>query len=107
MAARSNVDAAVSFYGVGLQAALAEVANIHAPLLVHIADADMLCPPPAQEQIIAAMRQRADYISIEVYEGAGHAFARRGGTPFVAIHAERANGLTSAFLIKHLHLEGL
>jgi carboxymethylenebutenolidase len=107
MAARSNVDAAVSFYGVGLQAALAEVANIHAPLLVHLADADILCPPPAQEQIIAAMRQRADHISIEVYEGAGHAFARRGGKPFMAIHAERANGLTSAFLIKHLHLEGL
>jgi carboxymethylenebutenolidase len=102
MAARSNVDAAVSYYGVGIQTALTEAANIRTPVLLHIAGADVLCPPVAQEHIIAATRECADYISVEVYQGAGHAFARRGGAPYMAIHAERANDLTTAFLNKHL-----
>src|ERR1700730_11498016 len=55
MAMRSNVAAAVSYYGVGIEGVLDEAKAITAPLLLHIAAEDELCPPPAQTTIHRAL----------------------------------------------------
>jgi carboxymethylenebutenolidase len=102
LAARSNVDAAVSYYGTGIQSALEEAPNIRAHLLLHIAAEDHLCPPEAQAQIARALAPLADRVRIETYTGVGHAFARRGGTGFNEAMATRANSSTLAFLNSHL-----
>src|SRR6202000_791296 len=50
-AARTDVDAAVGYYGVNIQDKLGEAANIKKPLMLHIAGKDEYAPPEAQKQI--------------------------------------------------------
>jgi carboxymethylenebutenolidase len=102
MATRSNVNAAVSYYGVGIQNHLSEAPNIRCPLLLHIGGADPLCPPEAQAKIITSLQPRAERVTIATYEGAGHAFARRGGAPYMREPAERADATTEEFLSRGL-----
>src|ERR1700733_9777068 len=52
MAARSDVEATVSYYGVGLDQMLDEVHDIRMPLMLHIAGLDSYCPPPVREKIL-------------------------------------------------------
>src|SRR5713226_10228467 len=47
MATRSDADCNVGYYGVGIDTALDEAGNIRKPLLLHIAEQDEYCPPPA------------------------------------------------------------
>src|SRR3546814_11297558 len=51
MACRSDADANVGYYGVGIQDKLSEAAKIGKPLMLHIAGADKFVPPEAQAQI--------------------------------------------------------
>ena len=101
MAARGKVDAAVSYYGVGIQDALGEAKSLTAPLLLHIAAEDVLCPPPARASIYAALENVAG-VRIDTHPGVGHAFARRGGSTYVPQAAERADATTLAFLRQQL-----
>jgi carboxymethylenebutenolidase len=101
MAARAKVGAAVSYYGVGIEAVLGEAKAITAPLLLHIAAEDELCPPPAQATIHAALKEIPGVI-LDTHAGVGHAFARRGGAPYVPQAAERADATTLRFLRQHL-----
>lgn len=55
-AARTNVDAAVGYYGVSIEQALNEKDKIKKPLLLHLAEKDQFVPPAAQSQIIDAFR---------------------------------------------------
>jgi carboxymethylenebutenolidase len=98
MAARTNVDAAVSYYGVQIQASLDEAARVRAPLLLHVAAEDTLCPPETQAAIAAAMAPLHDRVSIRTYPGVGHAFARRGGASFDEAAAAQADSATLGFL---------
>src|SRR6201996_6579398 len=50
MAARSDVDATVSYYGVGLDKMLDEIHDIRMPLMLHIAALDSYCPPPVRQK---------------------------------------------------------
>ena len=100
MAARTSVDAAIAYYGVGIQGALEEAPALRAPLLLHIASEDALCPPAAQEQIVIALRNRPN-VRIRAYR-AGHAFARTASPAYVAKSAERANRLSLDFLAEML-----
>lgn len=50
LSARQGIDAAVSYYGVGIQAALDKADAIRCPLLLHIAEEDHLCPPPQRKR---------------------------------------------------------
>lgn len=83
LAARSDVDASVSYYGVGLQDMLADMQNIHAPTILHIAALDKFTPPEAQKQIVHEADEH-ELVTAYVYEGADHAFARKGGEHFDA-----------------------
>lgn len=92
-----GIDAAISYYGVAIQAALDQVGQVTAPLLLHIAELDHLCPPEAQAAIEAAV-SGYDHITVMRYPDVGHAFARRGGAAFNEQDAERADSATLALL---------
>lgn len=98
MAVQGAVDAGVSYYGVGLQAMVGQLANLKGQLLLHVAGADHLCPPEAQEIIQRAAAPLSDRVTVVVYDGAGHAFARVGGATFDAEAAGRANAKTMELL---------
>src|SRR6202000_30954 len=55
-ATRTDSDAAVGFYGIGIENLVGEAGNIKNPLLLHIAEGDEYVPPPAQEQIKAGVK---------------------------------------------------
>lgn len=101
MAMRSKVAAAVSYYGVGIEGVLGEANALTAPLLLHIGAEDALCPPSAQATIRAALEDIPGVI-LDTHAGVGHAFARRGGAPYVPQAAERADATTLEFLRQHL-----
>jgi len=101
MATRSNADASVGYYGVGIENALNEASAITKPLLLHIAAEDQFVPKEAQEKIQAAL-SRNSAVSLHVYAGCDHAFARVGGAHWNAAAAKQANDRTAAFFSKHL-----
>jgi len=102
MAARSDVDATVSYYGVGLDAMLDEVHDIRMPLMLHIAALDTYTPEPVRTKILKSIT-RNPVISAYVYEGADHAFARPNGKNYNKDAADLANQRTNAFFAEHLH----
>ena len=73
MAARSDVECAICYYGVALERSLDEATNIKCPLLLHFAGADKFVPPSAVAQIRAAFAGRDD-VEIYVYSQVDHAF---------------------------------
>ncbi len=101
MAARSDADCNVSYYGVGLEGLLGEAASIRAPLLVHIAERDKFVAPEAQRQILEGLRGHA-HATCHVYPGVDHAFARAGGHAYEARAATIANGRTAELLSRVL-----
>lgn len=80
-AARSGVDVAVGYYGVGLDGHLDEAAKIRCPLVLHCAELDKFAPMEATEKVKAAFAGRDD-VAVHVYPGVDHAFARTGGDHF-------------------------
>ncbi len=97
MAARGLVDAGIAYYGTGIHNMLNEVDELPSKLLLHIAREDYLCPREAQSTIIHALAGKED-AEVVVYDGAGHAFARKGGDAFVQEVADAANAKTAAML---------
>ncbi len=101
MATRSDADCSVSYYGVGIEKALGEARQIRKPLLMHIAEQDRFVPPEAQadvKRVLAGNRS----VTLHVYPGVDHAFARKGGEHWNAKAAALANERSSAFLKRHL-----
>ncbi len=74
-ACRCNIDAAVGYYGVGIQDRLDEAANIRGRLVLHFAEDDKFCPAPARDAIFAALQARPN-VELYLYQGVDHAFAR-------------------------------
>jgi carboxymethylenebutenolidase len=101
MATRSDSDANVGYYGVGLQDLLGEANNIKKPLLLHIAEKDQFTPPEAQKKVIEGLKGNKP-VTIYTYPGADHAFARVGGEHYDKKAADTANQRTAEFLKKHL-----
>jgi carboxymethylenebutenolidase len=101
MATRSTADCNVSYYGVGIEGALGESGKIGKPLLMHIAAEDKFVPKEAQTQIKAALAGNRS-VTIHVYAGCDHAFARVGGQHWNADAARQANDRTAAFFKTHL-----
>jgi len=91
MATRSDADCNVGYYGVGLDEVLGEVGNISTPLLLHAASKDQFVPAAAQEKIKAGLSGNPN-VTLHVYEGQDHAFARRGGDHYHKSSADLANG---------------
>lgn len=98
MAVRSSIDAAVSYYGVGIQAALSEARAVNKPLMLHLAGEDHLCPRECQSAITQALAPLAPLVTTHVYPAVGHAFARVGSPAFDGQAARTANERTLALL---------
>ena len=101
MATRSDTHCNVSYYGVGIENNLHELAQIKQPYLAHIAAADEFVPPEAQTQLLEAF---APYPITTAYQypDVNHAFARPGGANFNPEAAGLANQRTLEFLKQHL-----
>lgn len=98
---RTDADAGVGYYGVGIENRLAEADRLAAPLMLHIAEEDQFTPKPAQQMILAALKNHPQ-ITIHSYPGRDHAFARVGGEHYDAADAGLANSRTLAFFRKTL-----
>ncbi len=98
-AARSGVDCAVGYYGVGIEASLNEKDKIRCPMVLHIAGEDKYVPKDAQEQIKAAFAGKPN-VEIYVYEGQDHAFARTMGEHYNKPAANMAHSRSIALLRK-------
>lgn len=101
MAARSDADCNISYYGVGIEALLGEASKIKKPFLMHIAEKDKYVPLEAQSQILHALRNNKKS-EVHVYPDVDHAFARLGGQHYNAEAAHQANYRTADFLATHL-----
>jgi carboxymethylenebutenolidase len=101
MATRSDADANISYYGVGLEGLLGEAGAVKKPLILHIAEKDKFVPPEAQAKIIDGLKGNAQ-VKVYVYPGVDHAFARMGGHSWDARAATIANGRSAELLAKTL-----
>jgi carboxymethylenebutenolidase len=95
-ATRTDVDAAVSYYGVGIESRTPEAEKLAEPLLLHIAEEDEFVPKEAQAMILRDLKNHPQ-IEIHTYPGRNHAFAREGGDHYDAADAKLAGGRTLQF----------
>ncbi len=101
MATRSDAECNVSYYGVGIDAALDEAGDIRRPLLLHIAEEDGFVDKAAQAKIKSGLADQP-LVTIHSYPGVDHAFARTNGVNWNEPAARLANDRTAAFLRNHL-----
>jgi carboxymethylenebutenolidase len=93
---RTDADASVSYYGVGIEGKLTELADLKGPLLMHVAEEDKFVSKEAQSQIAEAVKS-APGVTAHFYPGLDHAFARIGGEHYDSAGADLANSRTSRF----------
>src|SRR6202045_4291247 len=74
-AVRYGADAAVAYHGSDTEKYLGEVAGLHAPLLMHLAEEDEFISKPAQAAIKTALAGKPN-ATVYSYSGQRHAFAR-------------------------------
>jgi carboxymethylenebutenolidase len=96
-ATRTDIDAAVGFYGVGIQNMVGEASLIKAPLILHIAEKDQFVDNAAQQKMHEALNNNPK-VTLYDYADVDHAFAREGGKHYDKISAELANKRTLSFL---------
>jgi carboxymethylenebutenolidase len=101
MATRSDSDASVGYYGVGLAELTGEAKNIKKPLMLHVATEDQFVPPEQQDKVAKALKGNA-HVTLHTYKGQDHAFARVGGKHFDKAAADLANSRTLTFFKEHL-----
>ncbi len=101
MAEQSDADANISYYGVGLDNLLGDLAKITKPLIVHIADKDEFFPPEGRAKVVEAAKDHPR-IACYVYPDADHAFARVGGVHWDGRSATIANGRSAEALVAAL-----
>lgn len=95
-ACRTDADANVGYYGVGLDALLDEASTMKGQLVLHIAEEDGFVDKAAQDKIHQGLDGQ-DNITLYDYPGVDHAFARPGGVHFDAASALLANERTYDF----------
>ena len=92
-AARNDVDCAVSYYGVGMDAHGDEAAKVTVPLVFHMAELDQYAPAESRDTLQAAFVGN-DNATFHLYPGADHAFAREEGDHYDKPAALMAYGRT-------------
>lgn len=100
-ATRTDIDASVGYYGVGIADMLNESHAIARPLLLHVPMADGFVPPEQQR----AMHEGLDsnpHVTLHDYPGLDHGFAAEHGMRRDEEGARLADGRTEAFFAEHL-----
>jgi carboxymethylenebutenolidase len=100
-AARQSVNAAVSYYGGGIEGYVAEGSKLKSPTMLHLAEEDEYMSKDAQAKIKSALGGNP-LVVIHSYPGCSHAFARHKGAHYDAAAAKLANSRTQAFFEKNL-----
>ena len=100
-ATRTDIDAAVGYYGVMIETMLDESHAIANPLLLHIPTADHFVGPEAQAAIHAALGAHPK-VTLHDYQGLDHGFAAEMGNRRNNAAAQLADGRTEAFFAEHL-----
>ena len=100
-AARTDIDASVGYYGVGIDGLLHEKHAIANPLLLHIPTADGFVPPETQAAMHAGLDDHPK-VTIYDYEGLDHGFATETGKRRHEEAATLADSRTAAFFAEHL-----
>lgn len=101
MACKSDVNASVGYYGIGIEELLADAKGIQHPLMLHIAGEDKFSSRQAQDQVVNGLKGN-EFVMTHVYEGQDHAFTRVGGDHYDAEAAKIADDRTIAFFKDHL-----
>lgn len=99
-AATAGLDAAVAYYGGGIQTQLDRASGIGCPLQFHYAEHDEHIPPEAVERVRQATAGMA--AELHVYPGAMHGFNCWARASYHAPSAALAHGRTLTFLARHL-----
>lgn len=97
---RTNVDASVGYYGVGMDEHLSEAESSDVPLMLHVAEEDGFVSKDSQAAIKSALTKHNH--KIYSYPNRDHAFARNGGEHYHAEDAELANNRTLDFFKSRL-----
>jgi carboxymethylenebutenolidase len=95
-AARTDIDASVGYYGVGIDQMLNESHAIAKPLLLHIPTADGFVPAEAQAAMHAGLDGNA-HVTLHDYAGLDHGFADTFGARRDEAGAALADERTAAF----------
>jgi len=101
VAARTDVDASVGYYGVGIDGLLGEKHGIARPLMLHIPVEDHFVDHDAQARIHAGLDDHPK-VTLHDYPGEDHGFAAAFGSRRSEEAATLAEGRTAAFFAEHL-----
>ncbi|VVE40237.1 carboxymethylenebutenolidase [Pandoraea capi] len=74
---RTSADVAVSYYGVGLEQHVDELAGEHPPLVLHVAELDKYAPAEVRDTLTERLGKHPN-VTLYLYPDADHAFARPG-----------------------------
>jgi carboxymethylenebutenolidase len=100
-ATRTDSDATVGYYGVGLEALVGEAEKLAHPLMLHIAEKDRFVPPTAQAVILAGLQNHPE-VEVFSYPSRDHAFARPGGENYDKADAALADQRSLQFFNANL-----
>lgn len=100
-ATRTDSDASVGYYGVGLDNLLGEKDAIANPVMLHIPTADGFVPPETQKAMHDGLDGH-DKVTLHDYEGLDHGFATETGSRRDDAAANLADGRTAEFFAKYL-----
>ena len=100
-AVRNKPDAAVGYYGVGIDQRLDLAKNLSCPLMLHFAELDQFASPEVAAKVRATYQGDAR-VTVWEYPKVGHAFARPGGGHFDARAADLADMRTLSFLVEKI-----
>lgn len=101
VAARTDIDASVGYYGVMIDQMLNEKHAIAKPLMLHIPTADGFVPPEAQKAIHDGLDDHPR-VTLHDYEGLDHGFAAEIGSRRDEAGAELADRRTAEFFAQHV-----
>lgn len=98
---RTDVNASIGYYGVGIDGYTQEAAGLSRPVLLHIAEEDGFVSKVAQDAIKAALHANP-CVTLYSYPALDHAFARVGGAHFDLDGATLANSRSTSFFADNL-----
>jgi carboxymethylenebutenolidase len=100
-ATRTDIDASVGYYGVGLDNLLGEKHAISRPVMLHIAGADHFVPAEAQKAIHEGLDDHPKVV-LHDYPGEDHGFAAEMGARRSEAAKSQADSRTEEFFAQHL-----
>lgn len=101
MGCRSDIEASVGYYGVGIDQLLAEANHIDGAIMMHVAEEDEYVDKHAQQVMKNGLADN-DKVTVYSYPGVNHAFSRVNGQNYNKEAATLADGRTLTFLHEHL-----